>query len=236
MLDTSADKLQKEFEEGFIVDTLTDLVNPMSAVGSVAGETEGIFGYQDWQRYTASKLAAISAAVAVIDDDRKSGKTFYEKVIDYVRLTVGVVSEDEECIAYKSADGVSFCQNAAIGKAALYGELKKNGFFERLKPAYATLEILTSMALEDGSSLLVESIDSLREHLEGQVRKYEQQVAGGGEGRKFQIKQWQLNKYKALLDNVDQSHAKASELLSGLDVQVVKQTIKNQEIMYLRPT
>ena len=72
-------------------------------------------------------------------------------------------------------------------------------------------------------------------HLQSQVTIYEEAVSTGGVGRKFQAKKYQLNRYSALLENIEQSHAKAIELLSGLGVQLIRQTIEDHEIKYRRP-
>ena len=116
MLSISGDELREEFQEGDLGLGLMYLLNPLGAIGSVVGETEGIFGMREWEGYTASKVAAISASVAVLNEDRVSGESFYQRIIDYVKSAVGEITDAELQAAEDSAGRVSFCHNAATGK------------------------------------------------------------------------------------------------------------------------
>lgn len=228
------DKLREEFESE-ISSSLADIVNPRGVVGSVIGETEGIFGCENWEIYSASRLAAISTAIAAIKDNRKEGELFYKKILDYVLANVGEVSETQLAAADKAALRVSHCQEGVTGQAALYHKLKKDKFFDKLKLVYVTLEILTSVNIDYDKSLPTNSIDALKEHLTLQEAMFIQEVSAGGMGQKFKRKQYQLNKYQALLQNYEKGYADASELLSGFDVEEIKQTIIGRKIMYRSP-
>ena len=234
MSNIAADRLMDEFEDR-ISGSLADIVNPGGAVGSVAGETEGIFGCENWERYTSSRLAAISTAVAVLNDNIKEGESFYKGVLDYVASKVGAVFEAQLAAANHSAARVSHCQEGAAGRAELYHQLKDDGFFGRLKPAYATLEILTSMILEYSESLPSESIEILQKHLAAQEARSAQEMNAGGAGQKFKRKQYQSNKYRALSQFCDEGYRVASGLLSGLDIASIKRAISDKKIIYRNP-
>ena len=225
--------MRQEFEQsedfGF---NLEYFLNPGNVIGSVIGDNQGIFGFKDWQRFAASRLSAIAATIG-FNKDRSAAEEFYNNIIDYMKETIGEVSDTAITTGEKAAARVSFCQNAAIGKAAMHDSLNGDGFFERLKPAYATLEILTSIALEYGGALSFENLEDLREKVDCDLQKYTDLVAKGEVGQRHRRNKFLLKKYQALSDNLDQSYSKAVELLAGLDIIQIRNTIDEQEIRYI---
>ena len=234
MLDLTIDELVKSFDNK-IVDELIYLVNPRGIIGKVYGEIEGIYGYEKWEEYTASKLVAISSAISIIDDREESGIAFYKSVFDYICSNISMPSEQELSVSEDSAARVSHCVEGITGATALYHELKKNGFFEKLKPIYSTLEILTSMAIPDDLSLPTKSKNDLNKYLDEQILKYEKVIASGSIGLKFNRNRYMLNKYMALSDTLEESYRSAQNLLNDVDIQSVQKTIKDCNIGYRRP-
>ncbi|NOQ55950.1 MAG: hypothetical protein GQ477_04050 [Nanohaloarchaea archaeon] len=240
MLGLEQDKLVEYFEK-MIMDLLGGLVNPYSAVLSVPGETEGVFGYDGWEIYTGSKLIAISTAVSIIDANEEAGNDFCNGVFDYIKNNIkeGVLSFRELESVDDVVSSVSNCTEGSAAKAMIYNQLKDKGFYDDLKPVYATLEILVSMAVPVDLSLPFGSKEELKTYLVEKIELFEKKLSdykesGKGYGMKFNRARYNLNKYSAILDNLDLSFQNALDLLDGLDLSLIRQVIIDNDISYLK--
>ena len=233
MLDLDVNSLNEYFEN-VITEPFYDLVNPFNAVGSVSGETEGIFGYEKWEECTASKLVAISTAVSIIYGGEGAGIDFSNSVFEYIKNNIGIVSEEDILEVSNDVSCISNCAEGSMAKTIIYSQLKNKGFFDDLKAVYATLEILVSMVINDDLSLPTESKDELNEFLSGQIVVSEEKRDRYKFGMKFNRAKYQLNKFHAVLDNLDGSYQEVSELLDGLDVSGVQSMIIDKDIPYIK--
>lgn len=234
MSDFDVDSLTKYFDE-VITEPFCDLVNLYNSVGSVSGETDGIFGYEKWEELTSSKLIAIATAVSIISDDEEVGINFSNSVFEYIKNNIGVVSEEDVLKVSDAVSCESNCTEGSMAKTIVYSQLKDKGFFDDLKAVYATLEILVSMVVPDSFSLPTDSKDELKEFLSEQIVISEEKRDRYECGMKFNRAEYQLNKFHAVLDNLDESYQEASGLLDGLCVSEVGQIIKDNKILYPKP-
>ena len=227
------DKIEEE-----IIDRLEDLVNPGNAVSSLSNKVDGIYGFDDWNRYTGSKIAAISVATMISTDSEQIGSSVYNYVLCSLKLKLPTLTEEDLNEVDKTVSSVSLCSSGVTARGKIYEILKRKGFFEDLDSVYATLEIFTSMFISDDPLLPLDSVDSLKEYYKEKFDKIDEKIRNNPPKliSPLRRKERQRNKYRALYENADAGYQQALQLSEGLDIEKIKQVIVDNEIGYIRPS
>ncbi|NOQ38136.1 hypothetical protein GQ472_04570 [archaeon] len=228
----------REKIEDEIINRLEDLVNPAGALGSLSNKVDGIYGFNDWYRYTGSKIAAISVAAMIAKDNETSGTEIYESILSYVEDNLISLTEEDYDEVNKAVSRVSLCYSSVKGRGEIYEILKNKRFFEGLDSVYATLEIFTSMFISDDSLLPMESADSLKKYCNEKYDEIDKKIRDSRPTKyilPLRRKEFQRNKYRALYENADAGYQQALQLSKGLDIEKIKQAIVDNDIEYIRP-
>ncbi|MCK4927670.1 MAG: hypothetical protein KAS11_04325 [Candidatus Aenigmarchaeota archaeon] len=228
----------KDKIEDKIINRLEDLINPGNAVSSLSNKIDGIYGFDDWYKYTGSKIAAISVAAMIAEDNETSGTEIYESILSYVEDNLISLTEEDYDEVNKAVSRVSLCYSGVEGRGEIYEILKNKGFFEGLNSVYATLEIFTSMFISDDPLLSMESADLLKKYCKKKYDEIDKEIRDSRPTKyilPLRRKKFQRNKYRALYENADAGYQNAMQLIKGLDVEKIKQAITDNEIGYIKP-
>jgi len=226
----------REKVEDEIINRLEDLVNPGNAVSSLSNKVDGIYGFDDWDRYAGSKIAAISVAEMIAKDNETSGTEIYDSIISFVNDNLPSLTKEDLDEVDKAVSCVSLCKSGVTGRGEIYEILKRKDFFGKLDSVYATLEIFMSMFIPDYPLLPLDSVDSLKEYYKEKFDKIDEKIRNNPPKliSPLRRKEYQRNKYRALYENIDVGYQNAVLLSEGLDIEKIKQAIVDNEIEYRR--
>lgn len=227
----------REKIEDEIINRLENLINPGNAVSSLSNKIDGIYGFDDWYKYTGSKIAAISVAAMIAEDNETSGTEIYESILSYIEDNLISLTEEDYDEVNKAVSRVSLCYSGVEGRGEIYEMLKNKGFFEHLDSVYVTLEIFMSMFIPDDSSLPIDSADLLKKYCKEKYDEIDEKIRNNPPKLILPLrrKELQRNKYKALYENVDEGYKNAFVLMEDLDIEKIKQVITDNNIGYLKP-
>jgi len=228
----------REKIEDEIIDRLEALVNPGNAVSSLSNKVDGIYGFDDWNRYTGSKIAAISVATMISTDNEQIGSGVYNYVLCSLKPKLPTLTKEDLAEVDKAVSRVSLCNSGVTGRGKIYEILKRNDFFEELDLVYATLEIFTSMFIPDDSSLPIGSAEELKNYYKEKFDEIDEKIRNNPPKLILPLrrKEYQRNKYRALYENIDVGYQNAVLLSEGLDIEKIKQVIVDNDIEYIRPS
>ena len=224
-----------EIEED-IIDRLEELVNPGNAVVSSFIGIEGIYEYSEWYKYTGSKIAAISVAAMIAEDNEILGSEIYGSIISYVNDNLSSLTKEDLDEVDKAVSSVSLCVSGVAGSGKIYEILKRKDFFGELDSVYATLEIFTSMFIPDDISLPIDSAEKLKNYYKQKYDEINKEIENNPPKNILPLrrKKFQRNKYRALYKNADEGYKHALQLSEGLDIEKIKKIITDNEIEYKR--
>ncbi|MCK5042414.1 MAG: hypothetical protein KAI51_02340 [Candidatus Aenigmarchaeota archaeon] len=229
-------EMRKKVEDE-IINRLEDLVNPENVVNSLYIEVDGIYGFDDWYRYTGSKIAAISVAAMIAENNETLGTEIYESILSYVGDNLISLTKQDLDEVNKTVSCVSFCKSGVTGSGNIYKILKGKNFFEELDSVYATLEIFTSMFIPDGPSLPIRSAEKLKSYYKQEFDEIDGKIRNNFPKLVLPLrrKKFQRNKYRALYENADEGYKNVMQLSERLNVEKIKQVIVDNDIEYLKP-